>query len=119
VLDVLLEPGFLERVKLLGLSMRQRLAALQDAHPDLISEVRGEGLMLGLKLTQPNTEFVAAARRHHLLVIAAGDNVVRLLPPLVISEAEIAEGCKRLEAACADLRPAGLRAGAPTERGAA
>ena len=119
VLDVLLDPEFLPRVKLLGLSLKQRLAALKDAHPDLIAEIRGEGLMLGLKLTQPNTDFVAAARKHHLLVIAAGDNVVRLLPPLTISEAEIADGCRRLEAACADLAPAGLRAAAPTERGAA
>ena len=119
VLDILLDPAFLPRVKLLGLSFKQRLAALHDAHPDLIAEIRGEGLMLGLKLTQPNTDFVAAARKHHLLVIAAGDNVVRLLPPLTISEAEIADGCRRLEAACADLAPAGLRSAAPTERGAA
>ncbi len=87
--------------------------------PGVIAEVRGEGLMLGLELTRPNTDFVAAARKHHLLVIAAGDNVVRLLPPLTISEAEIADGCRRLEAACADLAPAGLRSAAPTERGAA
>jgi acetylornithine/N-succinyldiaminopimelate aminotransferase len=103
VLDVLLAPGFLDGVNSRGLLLKQRLAALQDSYPRLIAEIRGEGLMIGLRLTMPNTEFVTAARRHHLLVIAAGDNVVRLLPPLVVSEAEIAEGCHRLDAACADL----------------
>ncbi|MCW6511042.1 aspartate aminotransferase family protein [Lichenifustis flavocetrariae] len=115
VLDVLLDPEFLPRVKLLGLSIKQRLAALKDAHPGIIAEIRGEGLMLGLRLTTPNTEFVAAARRHHLLVIAAGDNVVRLLPPLVVTEAEVADCCRRLEAACVDIEAAT----AESRRGAA
>ncbi len=115
VLDVLLEPEFLQRVKTLGLSLKQRLAALKDTYPGLIAEVRGEGLLLGLRLTVPNTDFVAAARKHHLLVIAAGDNVVRLLPPLIISDAEIAEGCRRLESACAELAATDMR----TQRGAA
>jgi acetylornithine/N-succinyldiaminopimelate aminotransferase len=106
VLDVLLAPEFLERVKLLGLSLKQRLASLRDLHPDIIAEVRGEGLMQGLRLHVPNGDFVAAARDRHLLVIAAGDNVVRLLPPLVITEAEIAEGCRRLENACTALEAA-------------
>ena len=103
VLDVVLAPEFLDRVKLLGLSLKQRLAALKDAHPGVVAEVRGEGLMLGLRLNVPNTDFVTAARDHHLLVIAAGDNVVRLLPPLVVTEAEVAEACRRLESTCAAL----------------
>ncbi len=104
VLDLVLEPGFLDRVKQAGLLLRQRLAELKDRHADLIEDVRGEGLIMGLKMRVPNTALVAAARRHHLLVIGAGDNVVRLVPPLVVSDAEISEAVLRLDAACADLR---------------
>jgi acetylornithine/N-succinyldiaminopimelate aminotransferase len=100
VLDVVLEPGFIERVARLGLLLRQRLAELKDRHPEVLEEIRGEGLMVGLKLKTPNVEFAAAARAEKLLTIPAGDNVVRLLPPLVISEEEVAEGVRRLGAAC-------------------
>jgi len=58
---------------------------------------------MGLRCAVPNGDVVAAARRHHVLVIAAGDNVVRLLPPLTISDDEIAEAVRRLDAACADI----------------
>ena len=103
VLDVVLAPGFLDRVKRAGLVLKQRLAELQDRHPGIIAEIRGEGLMIGLRTGVPNADVVAAARAHHLLVIAAGDNVIRLLPPLVVTEAEIAEAVRRLDAACGDL----------------
>jgi acetylornithine/N-succinyldiaminopimelate aminotransferase len=99
VLDVVLAPGFLEHVRDLGLLFKQRLAELKDRHPAVFAEIRGEGLMLGLRTIVPNTDFVAAARREKLLVIAAGDNVVRLLPPLVMTEAEVIEGIRRLDAA--------------------
>ena len=104
VLDVVLEPGFLDKVRQSGLLLRQRLAELQDRHPAVIAEIRGEGLMMGLRTVVPNGELVAAARRHHLLVIAAGDNVVRLLPPLVVSDAEIGDAVRRLDAACSDIK---------------
>ncbi len=110
VLDVVLEPGFLAGVREAGLLLRQRLAELQDRHPAVLVEVRGEGLMMGLRLLVPNGEFVAAARARHLLVIAAGDNVVRLLPPLVVTNAEMADAVRRLDAACGDIE-AGLAAG--------
>ena len=103
VLDVVLEPGFLERVKDLGLLLKQRLAELKDRHPAVIAEIRGAGLMMGLRLHVPNTEFVVAARDQKLLVIAAGENVVRLLPPLVVTEAHIGDAVNRLDAACAAL----------------
>ena len=103
VLDVVLAPGFMERVGRLGIAMRQRLAQLQDRHPSIIEEVRGEGLMFGLKMRVPNGDFVAAARDAKLLTIAAGENVVRLLPPLIVDENEIAEAVERLESACAKL----------------
>ncbi|MBZ6077243.1 aspartate aminotransferase family protein [Microvirga puerhi] len=101
VLDVILEPGFLDRVERMGLLLKQRLAELMDRHPGVIAEVRGLGLMMGLRTHVPNTEFIAAARRHKIILIGAGDNVTRLLPPLIISEGDIAEAMNRLDAACA------------------
>ena len=102
VLDVVLAPGFLEHVEKLGLLARQKLAALKDAHPRVIEEVRGEGLMLGLKLKIPPADFAAFARQEKLLTIPAGDNTVRLLPPLILTEAELDEGVRRLDAAARD-----------------
>ena len=99
VLDVVLEPGFLDHVQRMGLLLRQRLAELSDRHPGLIGEVRGAGLMLGLKARVPSTDILAAARAERLVVLTAGDNVVRLLPPLVITEAEVAEAVRRLDRA--------------------
>ncbi len=99
VLDVVLAPGFLDDVARTGLRLRQSLAQLKDQHPGVIEEIRGEGLMLGLKLKTPNTDFVAEARNLGLLVVAAGDNVVRLLPPLIIGETEISEAVARLDRA--------------------
>jgi acetylornithine/N-succinyldiaminopimelate aminotransferase len=89
VLDIVLEPGFLERVAAMGLRLKQHLAALKDSHHAVIAEVRGEGLMLGLKCKVPNTLLVQKLREDGMLVVPAGDNVVRLLPPLIIDEPEI------------------------------
>jgi len=98
-LDVVLAPGFLERVARLGLDLRQRLAELRDRHSGLIEEVRGEGLLVGLKLKAPPADFAEAALAQRLLVIPAGDNVVRILPPLIVSDDELAEGVRRLDSA--------------------
>lgn len=103
VLDVVLAPGFVERVAKLGIVLRQKLAELGDHHPEIIEEVRGEGLMIGLKVKVAPGEFAAAARTEKLLTIPAGDNVVRLLPPLIITEEELAEGVRRLDRACRAL----------------
>ncbi|MDR7039102.1 acetylornithine/N-succinyldiaminopimelate aminotransferase [Methylobacterium sp. BE186] len=103
VLDVVLADGFLDHVRRTGLLLKQRLAALKDRYPQVIQEIRGEGLMLGLKLGVPNTDFTAAARAEHLLVIPAGDNVVRLLPPLIVGEADVTAAVERLEAAASSL----------------
>lgn len=102
VLDVVLSEGFLDKVSQTGLLLRQRLAELQDRHGAVIAEVRGEGLLIGLRIADriPNGDFTAAVRDQHMLVIPAGENVVRLLPPLTIGEAEIEEAMKRLDAAC-------------------
>jgi acetylornithine/N-succinyldiaminopimelate aminotransferase len=112
VLDVVLADGFLERVARLGAILRQRLTALATTWPDVIAEVRGEGLMFGLKTHVPNGEFVTAAREEKLLTVVAGDNVVRLLPPLIIDEGHIAEAAQRLEAACVRIAAPAIRKGA-------
>jgi acetylornithine/N-succinyldiaminopimelate aminotransferase len=106
VLDIVLAPGFLEQVAQTGLRLKQSLAELKDRYPDIIAEIRGEGLMLGLKLHTPNTDFVTEARDAGLLVIGAGDNVVRLLPPLIIGEAEVAEAISRLDRAASAVQAA-------------
>jgi acetylornithine/N-succinyldiaminopimelate aminotransferase len=116
VLDVVLEPGFLQRVERMGLLLKQRLAELKDRHPAVIAEVRGQGLMMGLRTHVPNTDLIAAARAQKIILIAAGDNVVRLLPPLIITDEDVAEAFTRLDAACAAIE-AELKAVA--QRGAA
>ena len=103
VLDVMLEPGFLDRVRRTGLFFKQRLAEIKDQYPSVISEVRGEGLLVGVRASVPAGELVDALRAEKMIAVAAGDNVVRLLPPLIISEQEIAEGIARLDRACARL----------------
>jgi acetylornithine/N-succinyldiaminopimelate aminotransferase len=103
VLDVVLEPSFMLHVRDMGVLLKQKLAALHDRYPHVIAEVRGQGLLMGLKLRVPNADFASAARAQHLLVIPAGDNVVRLLPPLIITASEINAAIERLEGACAAL----------------
>jgi acetylornithine/N-succinyldiaminopimelate aminotransferase len=103
VLDVMLEPGFFERTRKMSLLLKQKLASVVDRHPDVLSEVRGEGLLIGLKAVVPSGDLVGALREEKLLTVGAGDNVVRLLPPLIIGEAEIEESVRRLERACARL----------------
>ena len=109
VLDVVLSEGFLPHVAQMGNKLRQSLLSLKEKFPDLITEIRGEGLMFGIKLSVPNGEFVIAAREEKLLSVLAGDNVVRLLPPLVIDETHIVEACNRLEGACVRLQAQGGR----------
>jgi acetylornithine/N-succinyldiaminopimelate aminotransferase len=104
VLDVVLEPGFLDRVAAAAGRMRQRLEGLVAANADVLEEVRGEGLLLGVKCRVPNTEFVARARDAGLLLVGAGDNVARILPPLIVTDAEIDEAARLLESACALAR---------------
>jgi len=103
VLDVMLEPGFLDRVRQTALRFKQRLAEIKDRHPSVIAEVRGEGLLIGVRAVVPASELVDALRAEKMIAVSAGDNVVRLLPPLIVSDEEIAEGVARLDRACAQL----------------
>jgi acetylornithine/N-succinyldiaminopimelate aminotransferase len=84
--------------------LKQRLAALKDEHGEIIEEVRGQGLMLGLKCKLPNQKLLEALRARKMLSVQAGDNVVRLLPPLIIGEAEIELAATTLDDACVALK---------------
>ncbi len=103
VLDVVMAEGFLAGVQQRALILKQKLAGLKDAHPDIIDDIRGFGLMMGIKCKVPNTALQAAAMDQHLLTIGAGDNVVRLLPPLIVTDADIAEAVDKLDRACKAL----------------
>jgi acetylornithine/N-succinyldiaminopimelate aminotransferase len=103
VLDAVLEPGFLEAVRTKALRMKQALAAVKDQHPDCVEDVRGEGLLTGVKLKVPVPDVVKAALAQKLLLCGAGGNVVRLLPPLNVADEEIAEAADRLSRALHQL----------------
>jgi acetylornithine/N-succinyldiaminopimelate aminotransferase len=105
-LDVMQEEGFLQHVRQIGLLFKQRLAEIKDRFPGVVAEVRGEGLLLGLRCVVPNGQLVDALRDEHMLAVGAGDNVVRLYPPLIVTEAEVGEAMGMLERACAHLAAA-------------
>jgi acetylornithine/N-succinyldiaminopimelate aminotransferase len=103
VLDVMLAPGFFDHVQRMSLLLKQKLASVVDRFPGIVSEVRGEGLLVGLKAVIPANDLVMALRGEKLLTVGAGDNVVRFLPPLIVGETEIDEALLRLERACSAL----------------
>ncbi len=118
VLDIMLEPGFLDHVRRTAILFKQRLAEIKDRYPSLIAEVRGEGLLIGVRALVPAAVLVDALRSEKMIAVPSGDNVVRLLPPLIVSEAEIAEGVVRLDRACARLSREALTAPSVALRGA-
>jgi acetylornithine/N-succinyldiaminopimelate aminotransferase len=103
VLDVVTADGFLDDVRDNALRLKQRLAELKDRYPTVIAEVRSEGLLMGLRLLPPASAMVDELRAEKMLTPTAGDNVVRLLPPLIIGEEEISEAVARIDRACARL----------------
>ena len=110
-LDVMLAPGFFDKMRRNALLLKQRLAELKDRHPTVIAGViRGEGYLVGLRAMVPNGQLVDALRAEKVLAVAAGDNVVRLLPPLIVSEAEIGEAIRRLDRAATALEHAAEKA---------
>lgn len=117
VLDVVLAPGFLDDVGRKAALLREHAAAVADRHPRVITAVRGQGLLIGLVAGGANGELVDALRAERLLAVAAGDNVVRLLPPLVVTDDDIAAAGERLERAAARIarsRDAAAEAAAAT-----
>jgi len=103
VLDVMLAPGFFADVQRRASMFKQQLAMLIDKYPDVLEEVRGQGFLLALKTKVPNGDLVAALQQQQMVSVSAADNTVRLLPSLLISEAELSEATAKLEAACAAL----------------
>jgi acetylornithine/N-succinyldiaminopimelate aminotransferase len=100
VLDRILAPGFIEHVNLMGQRLAWHLQQLAQKYPDHVVELRGKGLLAGIKITPPVRDFVERLRNdHQLLTIGAGDNVLRLLPPLIVTEADIEEAMGKLSAA--------------------
>ncbi len=111
VLDEVLKAGFLERVQAAGLLLKQKLAAVCDEFDAVFKGVRGEGLLLGLECRLSSREVVAALLEQGLLTVPAGGDVIRLLPPLIVSDAEIDEACTRLSAAAGALAETAPSAG--------
>ncbi|MEM9709358.1 MAG: aspartate aminotransferase family protein [Pseudomonadota bacterium] len=105
VLQIVSDPDFLDGVRRVSGTLRQRLEGLVAAHPDVFEAVRGSGLMLGLKCQVPNTDVVRAGYGTGVLTVPAGDNVVRILPPLILTEGEVGEAVHRLERAASSLAP--------------
>jgi acetylornithine/N-succinyldiaminopimelate aminotransferase len=103
VLDVILAEGFLDAVAASGAALKSRLSALPARFPGVIAEVRGLGLMLGLKCVAPNRLMVERLMAEGLLTVPAADNVVRLLPPLIIGTAEIEAAASMIERVCVAL----------------
>jgi acetylornithine/N-succinyldiaminopimelate aminotransferase len=103
VLDVVLADGFLKHVRTVGASLREKLAGLAGKHPQVLTEVRGVGLMLGLNCGVANTTVVRRLMDNGLLSVPAADNVVRLVPPLIVGEDEIDEAVAIIDQSCAEL----------------
>ncbi len=106
VLDVVLAPGFLEDVQVTGQVLWQGLERLVARYPEVFTDVRGAGLLVGLKCTVPNTEVQNAAVAEGLLTVAAGDNVLRLAPPLIVRQAECEEALALLDRTARRVQPA-------------
>jgi acetylornithine/N-succinyldiaminopimelate aminotransferase len=104
VLDIMLETGFLPQVTKLGDYLAAKLDALIQQHPAIYAERRGKGLIQGLKCQVTNTELVEKLRHLGLLTVGAGDNVIRLLPPLIITETEIDAAVRLLDAAARETK---------------
>ena len=103
LLDVMLQPGFFDHVQKMSLLLKQKLASVVDRYPAILADVRGEGLLIGVKAVVPSGDLVNALRQQKLLTVGAGDNVVRFLAPLIVSEAEIEQSIACLERACIAL----------------
>jgi acetylornithine/N-succinyldiaminopimelate aminotransferase len=102
-IDLVTASGFIENVRKISLLLKQRLAELKDRHAAVIAEVRGEGLLIGLRMVPPASAMVDELRAEKMITVAAGDNVVRLLPPLIIGEEEISQAVARIDRACTRL----------------
>jgi acetylornithine/N-succinyldiaminopimelate aminotransferase len=102
--DELAKPELMDHVREVAGYFTQQLSGLRDRYPDVVVDVRGKGLLIGVKLATPNREFMQHARDQHLLIAGGGDNCVRLLPPLTLTLDEAREAVERFERACEAAR---------------
>ena len=102
--EELVKPELLAHVREVAGYFNQQLTGLKERFPDVVEDIRGKGLLIGVKLKTPNREFMQHARDQHLLVAGGGDNCVRLLPPLVLTLDEAREAVEKLERACEAAR---------------
>ena len=106
ILDVVLEPGFLEGVQTKALRLKQELARIKDENPDVVEDIRGIGLLVGIRVKPPVGDLQKACTAEKLLTVTAGENVLRILPPLNVTDAELLEFATRLSGAIKRLPPA-------------
>ena len=104
VLDIILEKGFLENVVKIGEYFEAQLIKLKEKYPSIIQEVRGKGLLRGIKIKSDNAKFLNELFEHKMLAVKASENVVRLLPPLIVKEKEIDEAISIIEKVCEKLK---------------
>jgi acetylornithine/N-succinyldiaminopimelate aminotransferase len=102
--DEIAKPELLEQVRTLAGYFGQQLQGLKDHYPDVIKEIRGRGLLIGVQLIPNNREFMALAREQRLLIAGGGENCIRLLPPLIMTQKEASEALEKFEAACEAAR---------------
>ena len=112
VLDEIEKPGFLPHVDQMGQKLKWHLQQLAQRFPQYVLEVRGRGLIAGIKIVPPVRDFVARLRDHKLLAVAAGENVLRLLPPLILTEADIEEAMGIIATAFTELDQEAAKANA-------
>jgi len=105
VLSIMQEPGFFPRVERVAAALRKRLDGLAKSYPKLFVEARGKGLLVGFKCAVANTDVVDRLRHAGLLTVAAGENVVRLLPPLIIEESHVEEAAEIVDSVAKAWKP--------------
>jgi acetylornithine/N-succinyldiaminopimelate aminotransferase len=103
-MEELTNPDLLAHVREIAGYFTQQLTGLAERFPDVVVDIRGKGLLIGIKLATPNREFMQHARDQHLLIAGGGDNCVRLLPPLTITFEEAREAIEKLERSCEAAR---------------
>ncbi len=103
VLDIIFEKNFLKNVKQKGEYFNQELNKIKKKYPKIIGEIRGRGLMIGLKMLVDNAEFMKKLMKHKMLTVKAEENVIRLFPPLVVNNDELDEAISKIETVCKEM----------------
>ena len=103
VLDIILEKGFFEKVKQKGQYFDEGLKKIKERYPKIIGEIRGVGLIKGLKMLVDNDEFIKQLMNHKMLTIKASENVIRLFPPLIVNNNELDEAIDKIEKVCKEM----------------